>query len=487
MMRWEWLSLGVLAIAFAVLRAPLFTTPGLLLGWNSDAALFGLMARAMRSGSDFPLFFWGQFYLGTLTSMLAVVVAAVLPTHAIGPLAVRLSAVVQVIAAIVFYWLALRRVFGRVPAMIAAAWLVAGPSFLFFFTTAPIGAEQLFLITALLFWFFTRASFLAPRDWLIAGVLCGLGIWLHQGVIFMIAAAAIALLIERRVDVPNMAWAAAAAVVGYLPALLSLRQDSLLLYKRTTLEWNVVHILTNIEETARGDLWLLFADSSIFGIATALCALLLAGVGLRSFPPSRAKTIAILTFVFSAAFYLFTTYPYPGAVRYIVPVVPLVYGFAAYGFTIWRSVEGARRAVAVVLVGAIAAGLYVPRFHDARDVAAGKSEQYTNWPGAFDPRPVVAQLHDGGYSVCYGEVWVAHKLELLSDPPVRFAVVRSVHRTLLQSMTLIDRPGRKCFVDNSGNVRALDPAEEKMWADAVRLRAQKARGAPPRPWWRRLF
>jgi hypothetical protein len=39
--RWEWGALALLAIVFALLRAPLFTMPGLLLGWNSDAALFG--------------------------------------------------------------------------------------------------------------------------------------------------------------------------------------------------------------------------------------------------------------------------------------------------------------------------------------------------------------------------------------------------------------------------------------------------------------
>ncbi|HEX8407855.1 MAG TPA: glycosyltransferase family 39 protein [Thermoanaerobaculia bacterium] len=484
--RWEWLSLAIVAVLFAGLRVPLFTAPGLLLGWNSDAALFGLMARAMRSGTDFPLFFWGQFYLGTLTSMLAAAVSVVLPAQEIGPLAVRLAAAVELATAIAFYWLALRRMFGPTPAMVAAAGLVAGPSFVFFFTTAAIGNE-LFVIAAVMLWYFTRATFLRRGEWFVAGLLCGVAMWLHQGAVFLIAATAVALIVERRLTIRNVALAVAGAAIGYLPTLLSLLRNDPLLYTRTTAGWSVAHILDNLVETARSDLWLLFADSSIVGIATTLCLLFLATIGLRASPSSRAKTIAILTLAFSAAFYLFTTYPYPGAVRYISPVVPLVYGFAAYGVTVWRQAAGARGALAVGLTAVIAAGLYLPRYREARAVAAGRSEQYSNWPGAFDPRPVLAELRRGRYAVCYGEVWVAHKLEFLSDPTVRFAVVRSVHRTLAQSLTFIDRPGPKCFVENSGSVRALDAEEERMWAGAVRLRAEKMRRAAPKPWWQRLF
>jgi hypothetical protein len=54
-------------------------------------------------------------------------------------------------------------------------------------------------------------------------------------------------------------------------------------------------------------------------------------------------------------------------------------------------------------------------------------------------------------------------------------------------LTFIDRPGPKCFVENSGSVRALDAEEERMWAGAVRLRAEKMRRAAPKPWWQRLF
>ena len=105
--RVEWASLLAVAVAFVAIRLPLYTRPGLILGWNSDAALFGMMARAMRAGWDFPLYFWGQFYLGTLTSMLTALLGE--PS----PLTLRIAASLEVAAAIFFFWLALRRIFGR--------------------------------------------------------------------------------------------------------------------------------------------------------------------------------------------------------------------------------------------------------------------------------------------------------------------------------------------------------------------------------------
>lgn len=463
--RWEWASLGAILAAFVAIRLPLYTRPGLILGWNSDAALFGMMGRAMREGWDFPLYFWGQFYMGTLTSMLAAAAGFVLGE--VGPLALRVAAALEVALASLLYWLGLRRALGR-PAMLALLWLAAGPSFLFHFTIAPIGAEQLYLVAAALFWYAMRARLTSPIEWAVLGVLAGLGAWLHQGVVFLCIAIAVALLVERALRARFAAAFAIGLGIGCVPAAIALLSDEPLLYKRTLLDWSVVQVLGNLAETSRSDLWLLLADASIPGIAASLIAIVFAIRGLRGEPWTRAKIVIVATTALSAAFWLFTTYGYPGAVRYIVPVVPLVYGAAAAGIAKSHRVPATIAAIAITLA------LFVPRVQQATDVAAGRSELYANWPGSFDPRPVLATLQAGGYRVCYGEVWVAHKLEWLSSPTVRFVPVRSVHRTLEQSLVLIRQPGPKCFVDNDGNVTALTPRQEAMWAAAVAERARRA-------------
>ena len=50
---WEWTGLGVAVLAFVVLRLPLYTSPGIFLGWHSDAALLGLMASGTVWGQAF--------------------------------------------------------------------------------------------------------------------------------------------------------------------------------------------------------------------------------------------------------------------------------------------------------------------------------------------------------------------------------------------------------------------------------------------------
>lgn len=463
--RWERASLAGIGALFVAIRLPLYSCPGLILGWNSDAALFGMMARAMREGWDFPLYFWGQFYLGTLTSMIAAMAGFAIGE--VGPLALRIAAALEVAVAAVFFWLALRREFGRV-AMVALLWLAAGPSFLFHFTIAPIGAEELLLAASVLFWYATRARFDFAREWLVLGLLAGLGTWLHQGVVFLCAAIAVALLVERKVRAAFVGVFALGFAVGYTPALLALLRHDPLLYKRTYLPWSVVEVGATFAEALRSDLWLLLADASAIGICAGAGVLVLAFLGLRGRSWTRGQIVLVATIAASAAFWLFTTYSYPGAVRYLVPVVPLLYTAAAAGLA------KCRRAVNIIVAIAITLALVVPRIREANDVAAGRSERYVDWPAWFDPRPTLATLQAGGYRVCYGEVWVAHKLEWISSPTVRFVSVRSVHRTLRQSLALIREPGPKCFVDNYGNVKALTPAEEAMWAASVIERGRKA-------------
>ncbi|HXG59433.1 MAG TPA: glycosyltransferase family 39 protein, partial [Thermoanaerobaculia bacterium] len=176
-----------IVLVFFLLRIPLLRGDGLLLGWNSDAAIFGLMAKAIAEGRDLPLFFWGQSYMGPLTAYLAAAVGMLLG-H-VGPLALRLAVAIEVVAAIAFYWLGLRRGFGRGAALLTALWLAIGPGFLFRFVSAPIGAEQVFVLGGAIFWFAAQTGLRRVRDGFVFGLLAGLGWWINQGIVFAAGAA----------------------------------------------------------------------------------------------------------------------------------------------------------------------------------------------------------------------------------------------------------------------------------------------------------
>jgi hypothetical protein len=137
---WEWCGVLAAAIAFVLLRLPLYVEPGLRLGWHSDAAILGLMARAIAAG-DYPLLFWGCDYLAPLTSVFAAA-AGTTVVPGIGPLALRIGVAVELFAAMLFFHAALRRGVGRRASLVALVWLAAGPAFLFKLSYAPLSAEQ---------------------------------------------------------------------------------------------------------------------------------------------------------------------------------------------------------------------------------------------------------------------------------------------------------------------------------------------------------
>jgi hypothetical protein len=180
-------GLAAVIALFIALRLVLFFDPALRLGWNSDAAVFGLMAKAIAAGREWPLFFWRQSYMGVMTSYIA---AALMPVvNAV--LALRLAASAEVLAGIVFYWLGLQHAFGTKVANVVALWLAIGPAYLMHFSIAPIGGEQMFVLSAIIYWLAETTGLRRNRDWLIFGLLAGFGWWIHQGTIFAVAAAII--------------------------------------------------------------------------------------------------------------------------------------------------------------------------------------------------------------------------------------------------------------------------------------------------------
>ncbi|MCU1245151.1 MAG: hypothetical protein JWN02_1061 [Acidobacteria bacterium] len=192
-------GLAALVALFLLIRLPILTGDGLLLGWNSDAAIFGLMARGIAAGRELPVYYWGQSYMGPLTSYLAVPIGLALG-H-IGPLAVRLAVSLQVVAGSIFFWLALRTAFDARVASLIALWLAIGPEFLFQFVISPSGAEHVLFLGGLIAWLTMRGlarGGLTPGQWLFFGLLSGAGWWINQGVVFVMAAALVVIVVRSR-------------------------------------------------------------------------------------------------------------------------------------------------------------------------------------------------------------------------------------------------------------------------------------------------
>jgi hypothetical protein len=141
-------------------------------------------------------------------------------------------------------------------------------------------------------------------------------------------------------------------------------------------------------------------------------------------------------------------------------IVPILYGFAAGEIVrLIRSGRAGFARLAIFLAIVITAVLFTARSMQTRDVVAARAEQFENW-GGFDPRPALREIKARGYAVCYADVWVAHKLEWLSDSGVRIIPYRSVNRRMVDSLGLASLPGSKCFIDHRGRVRTLREEEQ---------------------------
>jgi hypothetical protein len=474
------------AACFVLLRLPLFFDPALHLGWNSDAAVMGMMAKAIAQGRDFPLFFWYQSYLGPLTSYVAAPFIWLMhPMRAL-----RLAASLEVLGGIVFYWLALRRDFDVRVANAVALWLAIGPSFFMLFSIATIGGEPLFLLSGIVFW-------IGRRNWYALGLLAGFGWWIHQGIIFAVASVvlsgqkivvlrwprsliasavaivlsidvvlgalvsagvrapalflhdpllepliALALFVVRpvlQIDWKSSARFAFGALIGYLPVIAGTLRGAV----RTTyglsvpampLRGTIEHFVTLLHS----DLWLFVGIGASVLVVPFFAAAMLRRPALG--PP-------LIVIILCAIFYLFSERAHPGSVRYLVAALPMVYAFAA------REMLKIHR----VLILIVAIALLVPRVAQIVDVANGRGEIYDHLPGGFDPRPVIRAIDAQHYSICYADYWIAYKLQWVSDERIHFIPYHSLDRTRAASSILAATPRPKCYVDVQGKVSRFQP------------------------------
>jgi hypothetical protein len=161
--------------------------PAVERGWNSDHAVFGLMAQRVRETGRIAPFFWGQTFLGPLTPLLAAGVSLVRDAPRCEPFDLRLAVFLQHFLGLLAWGAGIRLLFGRPSALATMALLSVGPAYLLGANPQP---ETLLLCGGLLFWGGARLLRLEGRvrpGHLVAfGAASGLSWWMHPGVVFVI-------------------------------------------------------------------------------------------------------------------------------------------------------------------------------------------------------------------------------------------------------------------------------------------------------------
>ncbi|MDQ1373806.1 MAG: hypothetical protein QOJ09_1144 [Actinomycetota bacterium] len=206
-------AVGVLVLAGIVLRIVFLRGP-----WgtvDSDEAVVGLMARAMRAG-HWRAFYWGQHYAGTQET--ALVAAAGASRAALKIVPAALSAVVSVLT-----WRVGRRVVEERVAQAAAllCWVAPGPYT--WWSTKERGFYWVSLALGLVLVLSAQrlATGRRPRaDGVALGLAAGLGFWASPTVLYFAVPTGLWLLARRHRPWKGLVVAVPAAVVGALPWLV---------------------------------------------------------------------------------------------------------------------------------------------------------------------------------------------------------------------------------------------------------------------------
>lgn len=219
--RADWVALGALLVAF-IYRLTLIAR-----GWpqlDSDEAVIGLMARHILQG-EYPVFFWGQNYMGAFQAYFAAIFFAVF-----GPSTFWLHVSVLLLTMgflAAMYGLA-SAAYGRVVGVVTLLWLAVGPTMGVLRELKAIGGYQDILLfgalTLLGVWARLRQPQRMPhtqREWLIAlatyaglGVAMGVGLWSDLLILPVLLLAAIALLVGRPREV--FSWLGLALLVAFV-------------------------------------------------------------------------------------------------------------------------------------------------------------------------------------------------------------------------------------------------------------------------------
>lgn len=216
---------------------------------NPDAGIAALMAQHIAAGRDFPVFFYGQAYMGSLEPLIGALFCALFgPSGFMVGLGTALVSWLVLLA--VYLWA--RDAHSPLAGLAAMAYCVVGPSGFFHYQVSPRGGYAVaILLSTLVLWlgakliinehFSSVGSLLAsdrisegfaqaacrrrtlPRrkyaQWFLLGLLAGLGWWANQLVVSALLTAALLGLavLRRKIFSLNSGLAAAGFLLGSLP------------------------------------------------------------------------------------------------------------------------------------------------------------------------------------------------------------------------------------------------------------------------------
>jgi hypothetical protein len=434
---------------------------------DSDEAVVGLMARHILRG-EFPVFYWGQEYLGAVEAYLAAPFFALFgnSVQALKLVPVLFSIATIPIAADVLFIAAGRR------AAIAGAFVFAFPPLAF--SLWSIKARGGFTETAELgFWLLWMALRMARSQhrqrWAAAfGLTLGVGLWWSYFVV-PYAIVAVMVLLHQRFDLRSYAIVVALTVVGAAPALW---------HNAFTSHWaTVVHAIhpdasqTNQPDHAvpaealdhvehiglpammgLHDARVAPFDWSASGVGFGLAILMLFGLArllslsldFRSLAASQAALGPLLGAVLMVGLYVNSRFGYEPEPRYLLALwLGVGCCYAAALDTLLEINRWVGAGVALLLVG----------FQTWHTHFSEKPVDVAQWrvgaPAVVSYAGLIEVLKSRGVTHLHADYWTAERITFESRETIIAADMRSSRN--IEAKQIVSSDPRSCWLSTVGN------------------------------------
>lgn len=186
---------------------------------NSDAGIVALMAKHMAEGLAWPVFFYGQAYMGSLEPVLSAFFCSLL---GVSGFAVALGTAVVSFFTLLVVGLWAKDMEGPWAAIAALSVALIGPLGYFHYNVSPRGGyAATLLFGTLTLWLavkicrdYQKTNTLRHLDFALLGLAAGLGWWSNQLVVAALAASAVLLLIFLRARA--LSWTTLTGLAGFL-------------------------------------------------------------------------------------------------------------------------------------------------------------------------------------------------------------------------------------------------------------------------------
>ncbi len=346
---------------------------------NPDCGIVALMAKHVAEGGHWPVFFYGQAYMGSLEPLISALLCKLFGVSGFMVcLGTALAAILTL--PIIFLWG--KDAGGKSGALTALALCVIGPYYYFMFQFAPRGGYMVMLFLGLLcMWLSARIAYkllngfyVSRWTFLLLGIIAGLGMWTTPLIISALLASGCILIIGLRKKIFSTIpiWGIAGVMLGSLPFWIwnikhgglsfdmlfaaggvGTRDGFIYLWQR----WNRLIGLSSWPSWLRVSLLSLYLLAAIAGLLVSIRKIHFKQLSLKALSTAMAG----LFLFFSVLFFVRSSFATMNTARYLVPMIPAL-AVLIGNLTAWI-ISGKRKMPAFILPVILFIS-YLPAIHD---------------------------------------------------------------------------------------------------------------------------